>query len=223
MRILCRYKPCGPSFVLNGWARGFQALGHQWVFHDERQPLHDLFASPVDLYLGTTYDVDRPLVHCLERQPACKVVLYASAWGDLPARIDPREFPIDRVQPREKALMGLLRERTGKPDLVWLHLADKRVESILGGWRQIGCQPVGLLNAADTFSYWGGQHDPELACDVAFLGGYWKYKARSLDPYLLPLCHPDHPARLSIRPGRRRGRRHGLRHAGRDRHQRPDR
>ena len=43
------------------------------------------------------------------------------------------------------------------------------------------------MNCADLFSYSNGKYFPNLECDIAFIGGYWPYKAIKLDKWILPL------------------------------------
>ncbi len=68
----------------------------------------------------------------------------------------------------------------------------------MSGWNSIGIMPVGILNAADVFDYSAGVFDASLACDVGFVGGYWPYKARNLNQYILPLCQPDSGLKVKI-------------------------
>ena len=58
------------------------------------------------------------------------------------------------------------------------------------GWSNIAAQCYGLLPAADTTIYRESIAVDRLKCDLAFVGGYWPYKARNFDKYLLPLCYP---------------------------------
>jgi hypothetical protein len=206
MRILAIYKDCGPSYVFNGWRRVFEALGHEWFFwRPGAVPAHDAFArSAPDLFIGSTFDLDRATEKCLQERPHCRVALYASAWGPLIDELDLAQYPIVAVTADEKRRLEAFRTRTGKPDFVFLHVTPRYLEPVLGGWRTIGIEPAGILNAADTFSYLGGTERPELAADVAFVGGYWPYKARNLDRYIVPLCDPSllyrgSPANLSVK------------------------
>lgn len=200
MKILCQYNPCGPAYVRTGWGQVFQALGHTFQFwRPEERAALDVFSEfEPDLFLGTTFDFNRALYKAVVSRPRLKVVLYASAWGDLVKDIDLTTYPIVAINDKEKTLLEKLKQETGQPDFVWLHYPDSWVDRTLGAWRSIGIEPVGLLNAADTFDYLDGDYRPELACDVGFIGGYWKYKAVNLDRYMLPLCHEDLGLKVKI-------------------------
>lgn len=199
MRILIEYTDAGPSFVRRGWANVFAALGHSVAFwRPEVKPAFDVFSefSP-ELFLGTTYGVDRAVLKCIQRRPELKVGLFCSAWGEMASAV-PEEFPITRVTEAEKAAIAALKETCGNPHFVFSHVTESNVEGMLGGWREIGVTPVGILNAADTFSYPLGQVKPHLTCDVGFIGGWWEYKARNLAPYMLPLCHESSGLKVKI-------------------------
>ncbi len=191
MKILCAYCPCGPSFVRTGWGRVFHAIGHQFVFwQPEVKPAFDIFSEyEPDLFIGTTFDLDRATYKCIKARPNMKVILYASAWGKLIDDIPANSYPIVRINDKEKTLLEKLKQETGQPEFVFLHYHDNWIEPTLGGWRSIGITPVSMLNAADTFDYFPGQKRKEFSSAISFVGGYWGYKSRNLDRFLMPLCH----------------------------------
>lgn len=193
MRIICEYAACGPSYVRTGLGRAFAALGHEFIFWmPDQKPIFDVFyeKSPIDIFIGSTYNVDAALFKCLRKSPETKVALFGSAWGELVDQVDTAVYPIVKVNEQEKRNIELLKKEIGKPDFVFIHVTEKYLNPTMGGWREIGVEPIGLLNAADTFDYLGGKFDPLLACDLGFVGGYWPYKARNLDKFLLPLLQP---------------------------------
>lgn len=190
MKILCNYTPCGPSFVRSGWAKVFQALGHKFAFwQPEAKPAFDIFSEfEPDLFIGTTYGVNRSVYKNIVARPNMKVILYCSAWGSLIDQMNLKDYPIVVVNDNEKALIEKLKKETGQPEFVFCHYHDNWVERTLGGWQSIGVKPVGILNAADTFDYLNGTYKPEFDSDLSFVGGYWPYKSRNLDKLFLPLC-----------------------------------
>jgi hypothetical protein len=201
MKVLCRYSGGGSVPVRTGWGRVFAALGHQFSFwNSEGKSAFDVFSEyEPDLYLGTTYDdIDRAVIKNIRKRPNMKVALYASAWGPRADALDPKEYPIVRVSQQEIDILGKLKEETGKPDFVFLHVADHNLEDVLGGWRLIGITPIGVLNAADTFAYAGGIQREHLRSDVSLVGGYWPFKARNIDRFLLPLCHSSKNLNVKI-------------------------
>ena len=200
MKILCLYSHCGPAYVRTGWGRVFSAMGHEFVFWKPwLKSAFDAFAEfEPDIFLGTTYDLDSAIFKCLIQRPQVKVAFFGSAWGDLVEKVDKNLYPITRVTEQEKRLVGQLKYSIGKPDFVFVHVTDKYLEGTMGGWKEIGVEPLGILNAADTFEYFPCAPDPLLKTDIGFIGGYWEYKARNLDKYMLPLCQPNSQFNVKI-------------------------
>lgn len=193
LKILCRYDPSGPHYVRSGWGKAFKAAGCDFRFWvPDSKSAFDAFSDfEPDIFLGTTYDMDRALVKCITARPEMKVGLFASAWGDRINDVDLAKYPIVVVSEQEKRVIEHLKQTTGKPDFVFIHVTPKFLEPTMGGWRSIGVEPLGILNAADIVDYRPATRLPELMCDVAFCGGYWGYKGRNLTDYIIPLCHPS--------------------------------
>lgn len=190
MKILCEYEYCGPSFVTEGWRKVLQAMGHQfryWI--PAQQPTFDAFSEfEPDLFIGKTFTCDRAVYKNIVARPDMKTIMYSSAWGDLINEI-PSDYPIIRASDKEKGTLEKLKQETGKPDFVFLHYHDNWIDRTLGGWRSIGITPVSMLNAADTFDYYPGVSRDCFRSDLAFVGGYWPYKSKNLDKFLVPLCY----------------------------------
>ncbi len=199
MKILCEYTASGPSYVRSGWGHALKACGHDFRFwRPETKSIFDTLAEfEPDIFLGTTYGVDRAMAKCIAARPHMKVGLFASAWGPYINDVDLTRYPIVVASEQEKVIIEKLKRETGRPDFVFIHVTDKYLDGTMGGWREIGVNPIGVLNAADILIYRQGTQRPELTCDVAFCGGYWGYKARNLDRFLLPLCHPS--SKLSVK------------------------
>lgn len=200
MKIICNFTPCGPAYVRSGWGRVFRALGHDFLFWDPNtKPAFDVFAEfEPDIYLGTTYETDRAVYKNIAMRPHLRVGLYASAWGPYLKDVDLRQYPLVVASEQEKRTIEQLKRETGKPDFVFIHAHDRWFEGTMSGWRGIGVKALAVLNAADTFVYLNAKPKPELACDIGFVGGYWGYKARNIDRFLLPLLHPSSGLRAKV-------------------------
>ena len=61
----------------------------------------------------------------------------------------------------------------------------------------IGPWEIALILAIVLLLF-GPKKLPELASDMAFIGGYWSYKAQVLDKWLLPLCNSDFNYNIKI-------------------------
>lgn len=191
MKILCVYTPSGPEFVRNGWGHVFDYMGHEFIFWDmARKPAFDMFDElEPDIFIGTTYDLDRATIKCIKTRPEMKVILFGSAHGPLLFDIDQKAFPVHLTEREEFDKIKRLKDETGQPEFVFIHHHPNLVSQTMSSWEKIaGVKYLGIMNAADTFDYYDGCRDEALECDLAFVGGYWDYKARNLDRFLLPLC-----------------------------------
>lgn len=191
--------PTANKFIRLGYARAFQAAGHNVYIHEiGSKPLFDIFDEfEPDLLMTQTYNITETMVKCIEERPAMKVIMKGSDWGSLD--IDLKEFPVLVANNKEIELISLLKSTTGKPDFIHGHYHPNRIQKTHGCWNQINDIPiVGLMSAADIFSFTNGEKREAFDSDICFVGGYWGYKARSLDKYIIPLCNPNKPYRVKI-------------------------
>lgn len=193
LKILCEWAPCAPSYIRASWGRVFQALGHQFVFWNAsgKAALDAFNEFEPDIFLGTTYNLDRALEKAIRARPHLKVGLFASAWSNWVDSIDLTRYPIVVASDSEKRTIERLKRETGKPDFVFIHASGDWLEKTMSSWRSIGVKPIGVLNACDYYVFRNAKFRPELACDVGYVGGRWGYKSRNIDLCLLPLCQPD--------------------------------
>lgn len=192
MKILCEHSPGGSHFVRSGWKAVFELAGHTFRWLPEGAGVFDAFDSfEPDMFLGTTYNLSRAHAKCIANRPDLKVGLFASAWGPLIDKLDLELYPIVVASEQEKLAIRLLKESTGKPDFVFIHVTDKFLEPTMGHWSKVNVEAIGILNGFDAIAFAGATSRPELRCDASCVGGIWPYKARNLDRYVLPLCHPD--------------------------------
>ncbi len=191
MNVVIQMAQNAPFFVRVGWARVFKQIGWNVIdWWKESCPSFDLFnkVSDIDLLICNTYDADEGLFRCLKAHPNTKCIMFASAWGELSDYVNPEEYPIVRINEKEKNLLNKMKQETGRPDYVFIHVSDKYLDPTMGRWRNIGIEPVGIMNGADIFSYLNGVYNEAYDCDIAFVGNRWPYKARNIDKFLSPLC-----------------------------------
>ena len=183
----------GPTafyYIRLGMARAFSACGHSVTIWDTRQePALDMFdmANP-DIFIGQTYNMSRTLAQAIKERPHLKVIMKAGDWGPLADEIDTNKYPILKASEQEIKTILDLRDETGKPDFVHIHYHPDYIEGTHGYWQDHGVPTESILNAADIFDYKPGVVKPEFHTDLAFVGGYWGYKAQTFDKWLLPLC-----------------------------------
>jgi hypothetical protein len=175
----------GPSafyYIRMGYARAFSAAGHQVTFWDTHNtPVHDAFdeCNP-DIFMGQTYNCTRTVVEAIKERPHMKVIMKAGDWGPLADTIPTDDFGVLMASKIEQQTIKDLYAETGRPDYV---------SGTHGYWVDAGIPINHHMLAADVLAYTNGQKMPQFECDLAFVGGYWPYKAQNIDTYLLSLCN----------------------------------
>jgi len=192
LKFLCLYKSGGEYPRHLGFANALRSAGNQFVFWNPTQkPAHDIFDEyKPDVFIGTTFDLDRATINCIKNYPQMKVVLKGGNWGTNDAAIDKDKYPIVFVSEKEKKLLGKLKAESGRPDVVICHYHKNSLEETMSGWNEIGIEPMAVMNAADMCVFNKGEYDGGLVSDIGYVGGYWNYKAQNLDKYIVPLCFP---------------------------------
>ena len=184
--------PHAHYYIRLGWAKVFQAIGHDVTIWDiNTKSAYDAFDEfEPDLFMGQTYNLNRSLFNCIKERPELKVVMRASDWGDMQKDIDKEKYPILTASKEESVWVERLKREVNKPDFVHNHYHDNWMKVTHNRWDVIGVKVVSLMHGADVFDYAGAGEVDILKSDVTFIGGYWPYKAQTLDKYLIRLCHP---------------------------------
>jgi len=173
-----------------GLARAFGACGHDTIFWDiNKKPANDAFdESEPDILMFQTYNVNRIIKQAIKERPHLKVAMKASDWSNFSNSIDKEKYPILCSSKKEQETIIDLLEETGKPDYLYVHHHPLWIEQTHENWIKAGFKVYDQLNAADIFEYSTGTVRPEFVSDITFVGGYWPYKAKTFDKYLIPIC-----------------------------------
>lgn len=192
MKILCQNFSNALYFIFEGWRQVFIHTGHEWRWMQAGEAPIDVFNEyEPDIYIGTTYDIDRATFKAIAARPNLKVVLKGSNYGPQTDEIDLVKFPIVNANEKELETMKRLKGETGRPDTVFNFYHINRYPGTMEYWKsKLGIDLVEGLPAADIFNYKPVAPRPELQCDIAFVGGYWPYKGINLQKYIFPLCYP---------------------------------
>lgn len=195
LKIYCEVSQGASTFIRTGWKNAFEKAGHTFIFFPEHSNVFDLFNSrgSPDILIGTTYNLNNSLFKLIQNNPQMKVILFGSAYGQLQNEIDLVKYPIDCAKDEEIKRIDLLKKTTGKPDYIFIHTPDFFVDKILGYWKErLGINIHGVMNAADTTIYKKlNDKNNRFNCDIGFVGGYWSYKSRTLEPLLGRLCNDE--------------------------------
>lgn len=181
----------GPTafyYIRTGLARAFNTGGHEVMMWDiHKKPVFDMFDEfEPDLFLGQTYNTTPVLVKAIKERPHMKVIMKAGDWGKLSNKI---QFPILKASEEEKKIILDLKEETDKPDFLHIHYHPDYVEETHGYWADKGISVHSHMLGADIFDYTNGERMEHLVSNLSFIGGYWSYKAETINKYLIPLCN----------------------------------
>jgi hypothetical protein len=165
-----------------GWGRGFEQIGVPYVLlsvFELADRLPDL-PSPICWISNSDYPyIDRRNLRALQ---ACPHLVWVDTWYDGQAA-HARTHDIPSSPGQQQVAHAVLQ---GDPLLFTIS-----PESSFGyyhRWVDAGGRLVSLPLACDTSLYRPDvPHHAEFDdVQIAFVGGYWPYKARQLDPYLRP-------------------------------------
>lgn len=192
MKVLCSQFNNALYHITLGWKNALERIGVEWYWwNPEHAAAFDAFDEvEPDIFIGSTYELNSAIIKCIAARPDMKVVLKANNWGPVDSEIDTEKFPIGIADDEEKSTVTKLRQETGRPDLLFNFYHPNRMKETMGHWDDNGVPTIAMQPAADTTVYFPVESVPELQCDIGFVGGYWGYKGRNIDKYLLPLCYP---------------------------------
>ncbi len=186
-----------------GWCRGFEQLGIPYLLISAYELARTLprLPNPMCWIAGSDYAyLDDENFRCLKRHR--HAVLVSTAFEGESTFFRDRGFPQQSWHPR-------LRRRivASEPVFVFTMSGKSRFE-FYEGWLRAGLQLVSLPLACDTYLY---EHPASAfdfgKVDIAFVGGFWPYKARQFDLYLKPFAERLHVFGYSAWPyGSYRGR-----------------
>ena len=197
MRILSLSYGQAFKYITEGWKSVFEATGHEWAWLDANKPIFDAFDEfDPDLFLGTTYDLDRATIKCIKKRPEMTVILKGQNWGSLDKDIakggdKPEEvYPIGISDSEEQERVCDLRKDIDNRMLVYNLYHKKRMKETMGYWDDNGVETIDMQPAADHFKHKPATKIDMLDSDISFIGGYWEYKGINIDQYIIPLCYP---------------------------------
>lgn len=188
---------CGPGFdqrVPNaatlcrmGWCNGFEQLGFAYRLVGVHELAAVLPALPDPLCWISADDhaaLDDLSLRCLARHRHA-VLVNPGFTGD-------RTWFQDRGYPDLSTPPALLRRVLAQQPRFLFTLAAESGFEFYAHWRASGLPLVSLPLACDASVYVQGASAEVAPVPMAFVGGYWRYKARQLDPYLLPHAQALH-------------------------------
>jgi len=140
-----------------------------------------------DIFLGQLYNLTPSIVKCIKERPHLKVGLRAGDWGDHEKEVDKSIYNILYATKEEIETLKELQGETGQVSFVHIHYPKEALKQTHNYYDSIGVRATSIMMCADTDAYSNPEPDPDYACDIGFVGGYWPYKGQVIEPYLFPL------------------------------------
>jgi hypothetical protein len=178
--------PTAHYYIRKGWAQAFTYAGHDTVIWNiKEKPAFEAFRDfEPDILITQTYNLDRAIIKNIESRPHMFVAMRTGEYSSYSDQYK-NVYPILNASEEEVSLIRELRSSTGNPNFLFSHYHQDDINITHKKW-DVPC--VGLMNAANLFDYVKGKEKEEYKTDLCFVGGYWPYKAKTLDRYILPLC-----------------------------------
>lgn len=191
--LIANYDRFAHYYINMGLAKAMTAMGIDVAMWDvNSKSVFDAFDEfEPDLFMGQSFNVNESIIQCIKERPAMMVVMKGSDSGPIHDSMDHQKYPVLVANQKEKDTLNRLRDETGKPDFLFVHYDEHRLDSTHGYWRRDGFRVESMLSAACIFDFTHGQKQPEFACDIAFVGGRWGYKSATLDKWFLPVLESN--------------------------------
>lgn len=176
-----------------GWAKALAAGKHSVLFWDKTKvSAFDMFhdCKPTLLVIGT-WELDEAILKCV-REYKPEIMLWGPNYGIYDVEIDYKSHPIQRASKEEVVMVSRLCE-IKDPKYIFSYYPQHWMNVTHNNWTNTcGLEPIGYILASDIFDYSLGQVKPEFECDIAFVGGWWPYKAANMLPYFSKLVKKFH-------------------------------
>ena len=171
MKVLICHRPGGAfGFISDGWLNALQhakITAKRWDGKAE-----SWYAFKPDVYIGASGH-RQPIPRKVDRGN-CKIALHVNPCG--PIQIKPN------INEAHNAIVWV---KAQFPSIVfgYGHKDDLPYWSY---WERDGIKWVPMATAGDATLY-SPVNGPHNIVDIAYIGGYWSYKANNIDKYLIPV------------------------------------
>lgn len=171
MRVLICHRPGGAfGYITDAWVNALTMTPNIEAKRWDGQ-LVSWRAYKPDLYIGCSGH--RQKIPLKTQRRSCKVVIHVNPYG--PVKVQPNiNEPVEAIK----------WVKSREPDAVFGYGFDK--DRYYWSWWErdgIAWVPMACAGDATQFNPYNGNH----RTDVVYLGGRWEYKAKTIDPYLLPV------------------------------------
>lgn len=169
-------------FISLGLTNAIHAMGWEMLMWDGTDPERVFEEYQPDIYIG---DVRfRHRIPTRIKTGLTRVVATVDHWAT------PSPFPILDRQGYCTKWLDTRWIRKLNPAFLFHHTSPEGIEV---GWhlwkKKLGFDVHSFLLAGDMVRHFDEGEDEKYDCDIAYVGGYWKYKSAGLHSYLLNYAH----------------------------------
>jgi len=186
-------------YIRSAFSKALSVSGHEVVLWNTWQkPVFDAFDefSP-DIFFGQAYNLTPAFIKCIEERPDMHLVLRVSDWSKFNDELDKTLYPVISASKKEIQFMKHIQTLPNKL-VIHNHHHENWIGITHENWIKEGFDLYSFKNFADVFEYTNGEYKEELACDFSLIAGYWGYKSRNLDKYIMPFCQPNREYKIRI-------------------------
>jgi hypothetical protein len=175
-------------YIYNGLGRALEKLGHEWQFwYPQQNSAFDIFNSYMpDVFLGQGYNLDRPTIKCINNNPDIKCLMKVGIWGDIDEEFDHNEYEALFTSDQEKLNIDALQNKNRI--FLFNYGTDRYHDLLIKKWADVANTFMFTLAADNEVFY--PEYNEKIKSDLCFIGGYWPYKGKNINKYIIPLCYP---------------------------------
>lgn len=170
------------------YAKVLQALGWEVYVYGGQEAILDFLkkVEPVSVFLGS-WEIDRATLKGLQQRPHLDIILWCPNYGDMDQEILDSDHEVLMASPESIKYVDQLKQ-TNKLNHCFQYYHQRWMNVTHNKWKNHGLEPIGIPLAACLYDYSVGTYNEALACDLGFVGGFWKFKGINLKKYIYPLA-----------------------------------
>ncbi len=190
-KVLCSLGEGAIAVMRRGWLNAMNQIGFRCSVWDKKiKPAFDMFKEfEPDIFIVGSWELDRAVVKNIIARPNMHVMLWVPNWGDFDKEINSKEDAVLMASDESKQWIEHI-QNAAPIKHCYQYYSQRWMDVTHNHWQNLGLEPIGLPLAADVIENPLTKPAEEFRCDIGFVGGYWPYKSKHLDKFLLPLCHP---------------------------------
>jgi len=178
MRILTTNPNGAFKYIIRGLCSAFELLGHTTDIWDGSSNHLNQFKP--DIYIGAT-GYQQNISAYMQKKLDVKIAIHVNPYGN--EQLDPIAGGPDINETNE----GIEWVAQQKPNMVFGYGCRGDINRFWDRWiSDLGIPTYGVPTAGDHILFHRVSPDPKFRCDLAFVGGYWAYKAININKYLEP-------------------------------------